>query len=195
MILDPKGKRPQASPAVAGPAQLREIPGRAFVPSATGNWFVLHTKSRQEKALAVDLDRLGVAHYLPLVSQVRYHGKRKAVVEEALFPGYLFLRGTLDQAYDADRTKRVANIIAVSDQPRIDWELRNLWIALGRGATLDPYPFLKLGRKVIVRSGPFQGLQGLVEERMTWDRLILTVDMLGQAVSLEIDGSLLDPVE
>jgi hypothetical protein len=77
----------------------------------------------------------------------------------------------------------------------MDWELRNLWLALGCGATLDPYPFLRLGRRVVVRAGPFQGLQGFVEERLTWDRLILAVEMLGQAVSLEIDGSLLDPMD
>lgn len=174
---------------------LDAIPGPAFVRGGTGLWFVLHTKSRQEKALAGDLERMGVPCYLPLVSKVRFHGPRQAVVDEPLFPGYLFLRGTLDQAYTADRTKRVANIINVRNQDRIDWELRNLWVALGRGATLDPYPYLQLGRRVVVRSGPFQGLQGMVEERLTWNRLILAIEMLGQAVSLQIDGSLLDPVD
>jgi transcription antitermination factor NusG len=194
MILDPKGRIAQQSPSVAMPP-LGEVRGRAFVTGVPGQWFVLHTKSRQEKALAGDLERMGVPHYLPIVSKMRFHGGRKVTVDEALFPGYLFLRGTLDQAYEADRTKRVANILAVSDQGRMDWELRNLSVALGFGATLDPYPFLKLGRRVVVRSGPFRGLQGLVEERVTWDHLILQIDMLGQAVSLEIDGSLLDPVE
>ena len=171
------------------------IPLPAFSPEATGSWFVLHTKSRQEKALAADLERLQIPCYLPLITQNRFHGKRKVSVSEALFPSYLFLRGTREEVYSADRTKRVANIIDVPNQERMDWELRNLWLALGCGATLDPYPFLKLGRRVVVRAGPFQGLQGFVEERLTWDRLILAVEMLGQAVSLEIDGSLLDPVD
>jgi hypothetical protein len=35
----------------------------------------------------------------------------------------------------------------------------------------------------------------LVEERLGWTRLVLGVSMLGQAVSLEIDGSLLDLVD
>jgi transcription antitermination factor NusG len=194
MILDPKGRTSQQVAAPPVPP-LGEVRGRAFLPDVSGQWFVLHTKSRQEKALAVDLERMEIPCYLPMVSRQRFYGRRKAVVDEALFPGYLFLRGTLDQAYEADRTKRVANILPVNDQVRMDWELRNLWVALGCGATLDPYPFLKLGRRVVVRSGPFRGLQGLVEERLTWDHLILTIDMLGQAVSLEIDGSLLDPVE
>lgn len=194
MILDPKGRVAQQAPGIPMPV-LGEVRGRAFLPEVGGQWFVLHTKSRQEKVLATDLERMNVPCYLPIVSRMRFYGRRKAMVDEPLFPGYLFLRGTLDQAYEADRTKRVANILPVNDQARMDWELRNLWVALGRGATLDPYPHLKLGRRVVVRSGPFRGLQGMVEERITWNHLILTIDMLGQAVSLEIDGSLLDPVE
>lgn len=187
---DPKLPAPTPIGRVSDP-----IPLPAFSAKATGSWFVLHTKSRQEKALAVDLERLQIPCYLPLITQSRFHGKRKVSVSEALFPSYLFLRGTREEVYSADRTKRVANIIEVPNQERMDWELRNLWLALGCGATLDPYPFLKLGRRVVVRAGPFQGLQGFVEERLTWDRLILAVEMLGQAVSLEIDGSLLDPVD
>lgn len=183
---------PAPAPAVSVPSR---IPHAAFAEGGVGSWFVLHTKSRQEKALAQDLERMKIACYLPLVTKARFHGRRQVMVSEALFPSYIFLRGTRDEAFSADRTKRVANIIEVPNQERMDWELRNLWVALGCGATLDPYPFLRLGRRVVVRSGPFQGLQGFVEERLTWNRLILAVEMLGQAVSLEIDGSLLDPVD
>jgi transcription termination/antitermination protein NusG len=169
--------------------------GSAFSADTAGLWYVLHTKSRQEKALADELDRLHIPFYLPIIEQVRYHGKRKAVVTEPLFAGYVFLRGTLDEAYLADRTKRVANILPVHDQETLDLELRNLALALHQQAPLDPYPFLKKGTRVQVRAGPFRGLQGMVEERLGWTRLVLGVSMLGQAVSLEIDGSLLDPVD
>ncbi len=111
-----------------------------------------------------------------------------------LFPGYVFLRGDVDQAYEADRTRRVAQIIRVPDQHRMDDELRNIHIALGANATLDPYPYLRTGVRVEVREGPVRGLQGVVEDRTRLDRLILLVDTLGQAVSLEMDGLLLDVI-
>ena len=151
--------------------------------------------SRQEKSLSRDLQAVNVAHYLPLVRQVRYYGKRKAVVEEPLFPGYVFLLGSLDDAYVADRTKRVANIIRVNDQERIDWELRNLQLALGRSATLNPFPHLRKGLRVHIRSGPFEGIEGLIEDRSRNDRVLLQVDVLGRAVCLEVDGALLDVME
>ena len=137
---------------------------------------------------------MGIAFYLPLVRRVRYYGTRKAVVEEPLFPGYVFLLGSLDQAYAADRTKRVAGIIRVNDQRRLDWELQNLQAVLASPVALDPYPFLKKGARVQVREGPLQGLQGIVDDRSN-NRLVLQVETLGQAVSLEIDAGLLDPLD
>ena len=165
-----------------------------FPPAEMGNWHVLHTKSRQEKVVAADLAAMRIGHYLPLVRQVRYYGRRKAKVAMPLFPGYVFLRGSLDQVYAADRTKLIANIIAVNAQEQLDWELKNLFLALSKDAELTPFPYLKKGVRVEVRSGPFRGLQGVIEGRGTSNRLILQVDLLGRAVSLEIEGALLDPI-
>jgi transcription termination/antitermination protein NusG len=159
---------------------------------SSGSWFVLRTKARQEKVLALDLKGRGIDNFLPLVTCIKFYGGRRARVQLPLFPGYVFLHGELDQAFEADRTHRIAQIIRVPDQQRLDNELRNIHLAIGANASLDPYPLLHAGVRVEVREGPFRGLQGLVEDRTRMDRLILRVDTLGQAVSLEIDAALLD---
>jgi transcription antitermination factor NusG len=115
-------------------------------------------------------------------------------LELPLFPGYVFLLGSLEDAYMADRTKRVVSIIRVANQRQMEWELENIRAALAGDAELAPHPFLKEGMRVEVRSGPFRGLQGVIESRARADRLVLQVEMLARAVSLEIDASLLDPV-
>jgi transcription antitermination factor NusG len=157
-----------------------------------GAWFVLRTKARQEKIIARDLDARGIGNFLPLVTCTKFYAGRRTRVELPLFPGYVFLHGDVEHAYEADRTRRIAQIIRVPDQRRLNDELRNIHFALSVEATLDPYPFLRAGVRVEVREGPFRGLQGIVEDRSRMDRLILRVDTLGHAVSLEIDGSLLD---
>src|SRR5689334_13386950 len=101
----------------------------AALPQA-GRWFVLHTRSRQEKLLADELAQLEIGHFLPLVRRNRLYGKRKAVVELPLFAGYVFLRGSVDDAYRANRTKRIAQIIQVTNQEKLHWELTNLNLAL-----------------------------------------------------------------
>jgi transcription termination/antitermination protein NusG len=156
-------------------------------------WHVLHTKSRQEKVLAKELTSLRIDHYLPLIRSVRYHGGRKAVVEAPLFSSYVFLRGTLEDAYRADRTRFVAQIIPVVDQQKLEQELEAIKLALRQDVPVQVYSYLKKGMRVEVRSGPFRGLKGVIEDRKA-NRLFLQVEMLNAAVSLEIDGSLLEPI-
>jgi transcription antitermination factor NusG len=158
-------------------------------------WHVLHVKSRQEKVLAKTLSGMGIDHFLPLARRVRYYGRRKAVVSEPLFPGYLFLWGTLEQAYLADRTGRVARLIGVPDQDRLERELLNIHRALLENADLSPHPKLESGVRVVVTSGPMRGVEGVVESRTRADRLVLQVAMLGNAVSLEIEETLLAPAD
>jgi transcription termination/antitermination protein NusG len=165
-----------------------------FPEKGVGDWYVLHTMSRQEKLVAEMLSAMQIAHFLPLLHQTRYYGKRKFLVELPLFPGYVFLRGSQVEAYESNRTKRIAHILPVHDQLRLDWELRNLFSATENGANLDTYPYLTIGTLVEVRSGPFRGLQGVIDSRLRSNRLILQVGMLGRAVSLEIDAALLDAI-
>jgi transcription termination/antitermination protein NusG len=160
----------------------------------TSLWHLLYVKSRQEKQLSDDLTAMGIANYVPVTRQTRYYGRRKSTLELPLFPGYVFLHGSLDDAYMADRTKRVVSIIKVANQRQIIWELENIRAALSCDAELAPHPFLREGMRVEVRSGPFRGLQGVIESRARADRLILQVEMLARAVGLEIDASILDPM-
>ncbi|MDX1564758.1 MAG: transcription termination/antitermination NusG family protein [Phycisphaeraceae bacterium] len=161
-----------------------------------GDWFVIHTKSRQEKLLAGDLAARGVDHYLPLMEHVRFYGHHKTRIWLPVFPGYLFLRGDLDHAYVADRTKRVVRIIKVQDQQQLEWELQNIHLALRCDAPLEPFVYLQVGVRVAVRSGPFKGLEGVIEKMGRGaQRLVLQVDMLGQAMSVEVDASLLDVID
>jgi transcriptional antiterminator RfaH len=166
-----------------------------FCDSVESDWFLLWTKSRQEKMVAAELAAREVMHYLPLMRQVRYHGGQKSAVELPLFPGYVFLRGSLDDAYAADRLGRIAQIISIADQSKVNWELRNLHFALSKNVTLSNYQQLQKGVRVEVKAGPLRGLQGVIESRAKRDRLILQVETLGRAVSLEVDGAMLDIID
>jgi transcription antitermination factor NusG len=172
------------------PPVVEGFPGRA-----SGNWFVLRTRSRQEKILANDLRAQRIACFLPLLRMQRLYCSRRITVEVPMFPGYLFLRGSTDDAYCADRTKRVAQIIAVADQHRLDWELANLAQVMASNIRVDPYPYLKRGVRVEIKSGPLRGLQGLVEDRSRLHRLVLQIEALGQAVSLEVDAAIVELAE
>lgn len=158
-------------------------------------WHVLHTKSRQEKALARTFDAAGIQYELPLIKVVRFYGHRKREVVLPLFSNYIFVRGPLEVTYFAMTTRRVVNVISVHDQEGFDRDLKQIRLALAGGAELNPYRYLTVGRRVRVTAGPFKDVEGLIEEKPKPDRLILQIDVLGRAAGLEIDASLLEPVE
>jgi len=158
-------------------------------------WRVLHVRAQQEKVLAKEMGVMSIEHFLPLNNETRRAGRKKVRVQTPVFPGYLFINSTLDEAYRVDRTKRVVNILNVANQEQLAWELANLRKALQQKAPLRQHAFLKKGKRVSIRSGPFEGLEGVVEDRANSGRLILQVQVLGKATSLEIDMSLLDPLD
>lgn len=158
-----------------------------------GEWFVLHVRSRQEKLVAECLTAMSICHYLPLADVVRYYAGRRSHVRMPLFSGYVFLRGTLDDAYRIDRTRRVAHIIEVKDQAKLDWELTNIRRALESRTTLEPCPPAPGASRVQVRAGPHCGMQGY--RRPGGEQLILQVEVLEQAFSVEVDANLLRPID
>lgn len=158
-------------------------------------WFVLHTRSRQEKALAEQLQKFSIEHFLPIVQIERRYGHRMRIVEKPLFPSYLFMHGSREDRAQAMTTNRIANVLDVPDQQMLVRELKQIQAAISSGITLDPYAYLHVGHWVRVRSGPLMGLEGRVEDRRKAHRLVLQVQVLGQATSLEIDADLLEPMD
>ena len=160
-----------------------------------GSWFVIRTRPRHERILARDLRARGVAHFLPLVRAAQVYGGYQASVELPVFPTYLFLRGELDDVHTAHRTDRVAEVIPVPDQSQLDAELRNVHAALLADAPLAPVPYVRAGVRARVREGPFAGLHGVLDDVTRRDRIILQVQALGRAVSLELQGSAVEVME
>ena len=183
---------------VSGGVSTRPVVEVASPPALASDkniWHVLHTLSRQEKALARALDAAGIHYYLPLIDHIRFYGHRKKTVTMPLFSNYLFVNGPLDTAYFAVSTRRVANVIAVLDQESFQRDIDQIRLALSGGAELNPYRYLEVGKRVRVTAGPFQGVEGLIEDLHRPDRLILQIDALSRAASLEIDASLLELVD
>lgn len=162
----------------------------------SAQWYVLHTRSHQETKVAQMLAAGSAVHFLPLVKEARYRGSQKTIARKPLFTGYVFLKGQKADAYPADRNKRIVQILPVLEQEQLECELLNIYQALQADSTLKPHCYgLNVGARVEVCSGPCKGLQGRVESLGSCSRLILSVRMLGRAVSLEIEGSLLSRLE
>jgi transcriptional antiterminator RfaH len=160
-----------------------------------GEWWVAHTKSRNEKALAHDLIRKNMCYFLPMSWKVRHKSRRKIKSLLPLFSGYLFFCGNEDERSELWRTDRVANLIEVKDQEKLLKELLQIEQALRAGAPLTPHKYIKTGQKCRVMAGPLLGLHGVVVKTRGATRLVLQVDILGQAASVEIDVDMIEVVD
>lgn len=160
-----------------------------------GQWFVLHCKSRNEKALADDLQRCDVGCFLPLARTQRTYGARRAWVELPLFPGYLFLRGGADECEAAWKTKRLANILRVQDQQQLGRELEHIYRVVTSGEPVDLFPALKKGRRCRIVAGSLRGVEGVVLRRRSVSRMYISATVLGQSAMVEIDAALLEALD
>ena len=160
-----------------------------------GIWWVAHTKSRNEKALAQDLIRKSISYFLPMTWIIRHQKGRKIRTLLPLFGGYLFFCGDENQRVELLKTNRVANLIEVSDQQKLVIELTQIEQALKAGQSLTPHKYIKEGQRCRVTVGPLADLQGIVLKTSSGTRLVLQIDMLGQAASVEIDTDMIEPLE
>lgn len=157
-----------------------------------GYWWVAHTKSRNEKALANDLVAREVSYFLPMSWKIRSHRGRKTRSLLPLFGGYLFFCGKEKQRLEVLKTNRVANLIEVNNQEKFLSELLQIELALKSGISITQHKYLQAGRHCQVTAGPLAGLGGIIVKTKNAARLVLRIDMLGQAASVEIDTDLIE---
>lgn len=160
-----------------------------------GTWWVAHTKSRNEKALAWQMQKKDVSYFLPMTEKVHRRRGRTFRSLLPLFTGYVFFCGDEEQRVEVLRTNRVANIIEVKDQSQLVVELTPIQLALDEGRQLLPHKYIKAGQGCRVIAGPLAGTEGIVVRAGERTRLVLQVDMLGQATSVEIAMDMIELIE
>ncbi len=186
------------SDSTAGAKTLIPTPdgaGAVAIDEFAGRWWVLHTKARNEKAVAADLDRQHIRFFLPLVRRRHRYGRRSVQTKVPLFPGYVFLCGREEDRLAALKTGRVAHVLEVADQDRIRADLRQICRLVESDEPVDLYPRLRKGSRCLVRRGSLAGLEGVVLRRRGPWRVYVGVEFLGQSAELDIDPGLLELID
>ena len=158
-------------------------------------WHVLYVKSRCEKKVAEHCSRQGLDLYLPLRRETKIYQRRRVTVEKPVFQGYVFARFSPEQRADLMRSHAVLNVLDVEDQDLFLRELEQVRLALDVDPTLGVERILQPGRRVKITSGPFMGLEGTVQTVRGAERVMLAVEMIGQAIVLNAETALLEPLD
>jgi transcription elongation factor/antiterminator RfaH len=158
------------------------------------SWFAAYTYPRHEKKVVEHLNRAGVECFLPLYKEAKtWNNGLRVLVEKPLFPSYIFVHLDPLESLKILRTPSVASLVTVAGAPAPlpKHEIEALMVGVSQ-LDMAPHPYLREGDRVRVKSGPFAEQEGvLVMCKNRW-RVVICIDLLMQAVSVEIDSSALE---
>jgi transcription antitermination factor NusG len=161
-------------------------------------WYAVHTRSRHEKQVDLFLSERGVETFLPLVHTLSRRRDRKKYVDIPLFPGYLFVYAEKERLlFDVKYTRGVTRIIGTdldAPTPIPDKQILDIKSVMETEVQLDPFPYLKKGRMVRVKSGPLKGLEGILVERKGHYKLVIQIDLLQKGAAAEVYISDIEPI-
>ncbi|PYV10930.1 MAG: hypothetical protein DMG23_05865 [Acidobacteria bacterium] len=153
-------------------------------------WHALYTRHQHEKVVARVLENKGFEIFLPLYPTARRWKDRTKQLSLPLFPCYVFLRGGLDRWLDIISTPGIHSFVGSDGQPATipETEIDAVRKGVEKGVRVEPHPFLRCGDWVRVKSGPLEGIEGILLRKKNLFRLVLSVELLEKSVALEVDA-------
>lgn len=157
-------------------------------------WYAIYTRHQHEKNVARILTGKGFETLLPLYSTVRSWKDRKKLLFLPLFPCYVFIKTNLERRLDIMSTPGIYALVSNAGQPAAipPVEINAVRRAIESGSSVEPHPLLKCGDWVRVKCGPLAGTEGILVRKKNLYRLVLSVEMLGKAVAVEVDAFLVE---
>ena len=151
------------------------------------NWLLLQVKPKQEARALENLQRQGGECYCPKILIEKLSRGKRIEVEEALFPGYLFINAQPEQnglTYTSIRSSRgVSKIVGFGAEPiKVPETLieqikyREQADSMGFIAKDLPQP----GDSINILQGPFKGLKAVFSHTDGMQRSIVLINLLNQ---------------
>jgi transcription antitermination factor NusG len=154
-------------------------------------WYAVWTRSRHEQVVREQLERKGIEAFLPTITKWSRWKDRKKQIEWPLFPGYCFVRFNAADRLPVLKCTGVVNIVSFDGDivPIPEHEIDGIRRLLQSDLQFDPCPLIREGMLVEVIHGPLKGVVGRLVRKGAHARLVLSVDLIGQAVSVEVDAA------
>lgn len=173
-------------------------------------WFCVRTKTGRETGAVKTVAQVplsegaftgGMETYFPRIRTRMAVGGPLRVVIKPLFPGYFFARFVWESASRFVLSRRnVTGIVHFGEHPAVVAdgvieELKTCGMRTEEAEIFDPMSGLELGQRVVIRSGPFRGMEGEVVMRLSdRKRVALLMDHLQSQARLTIGHDQLRPV-
>jgi transcriptional antiterminator RfaH len=154
------------------------------------NWYLIHTKIRQERVALENLERQGFECFLPLIRAEKLRRGKLQILQEALFPRYLFIRLSTElesQSWAPIRsTLGVSRLVTFGQTPaRIDEDLLAA-IRFQNEESEVVIRHFEPGEQVVLTDGPFVGVEAIYQIADGEGRVILLLNILSKQVKMKV---------
>jgi transcriptional antiterminator RfaH len=158
-------------------------------------WFVVYCKSREELRAQQNLENQGVYSFFPKIHKEKIVRGKKKVVEEALFPSYLFVNiSKEDEQFSVIRSTRGINNfvkfgLSIATIP--DQQIKQLerLCHVNNKLAINSEADYKSGDKIEILSGPFKGLTAIFDVKDGLERSMLLLKLLNQDNNISFKNS------
>lgn len=150
-------------------------------------WYVLYTKPRNEKKVALSLQELGITAYCPLQTVVKQWSDRKKKVQEPLFSSYVFVHLSEQQRDLVFQVAGVVRYLFWLGKPAVvrDEEIETLKAWLETTSHTLSVARYEPGTRITLTEGYFKGQSGVVKTH-SGTKLQLVLESLGVLVTMEV---------
>ena len=161
------------------------------------HWFAVYTTSNHEKKVQQHLQMRDIETFLPLYTVTRRWRNRTTVkLDLPLFTDYVFVRIARTETARVLVVPGVRFIVGDGRKglPLPNEDIETLRSGL-RLRQVDPYPYVKVGSRARIRSGPLAGLEGVVVRKDNQLRVVLSIDLIKKSVAVHVTADELEPCE
>lgn len=164
--------------------------------AAADRWYAVFVRSRHEKTVERSLKSKHYNVFSPSYRTRRKRVDRIAEIEVPLFPGYVFCQFDPTKRLPILSTPGVVRVVGRGNRPEPvdDTEIDSIRTVALAGRSVQPWPFLRLGQRVRMQSGPLTGIEGIFLRVQDEDHLVISVTLLQRAVSVVIERDSVWPV-
>jgi len=172
-----------------------KVPTCASSPAAL-HWYAAYTCAQHEKSVAKQLEVRSIECFLPLYEKMSRWKDRRMKVQLPLFAGYVFVRLSSEDKLRALQVPGMVRVVGFNGHPTPlpDDEMEALRDGLSVLIRAEPCPYVQVGRRVRVVSGPLAGLEGTLLKKKSGLRFVVSLHLIQRSVTVEVQSADLEQV-
>jgi transcription antitermination factor NusG len=159
-------------------------------------WYAVKVRTRAEERVGSSIQTRDVAVYVPTYLETRRYADRLKKASVALFPGYVFCGLDIKKRLPVLMVPGVEYFVTFEGEPKpvAEEEIAAIDTALRSGLPASPCQYLEAGDRVRVEVGSMSGVEGILVQEKSKNRLVISVHLLRRSMSVEIDRDWVVPL-